>query len=170
METAVMTDRFCCPICEAKIDVQHYLFVSETIRSPEKLEAWKNLEWTFEMWLTKGKKVWSVCSASNQTSVPQRIPHTHGFTHSTVGTVTILDSGHHTQIGETKKMIECNLCGMQLPDEENRKIRHNEFHSKATIQHRNTTQGYPKWSDVKWCPVKESVPMRSITIAKLYET
>ena len=87
--------------------------------------------------------------------MPQRIPHTHGFTHSTVDTVTILDSGHHTQTGETeqkngtKKMIECNLCGMQLPDEENRKIRHNEFHIKATIQHRNTTQGYPKWSEVK---------------------
>lgn len=44
--------------------------------------------------------------------------------------------------------VECSLCGMILPDEENRKIRHTEFHSKAQIQGRNTTQGYPTWSTV----------------------
>jgi hypothetical protein len=52
----IINRNFCCPLCEAKIDAQHYLFVSETIRSPEKLKAWKNSEWTFEMWLSRGKK------------------------------------------------------------------------------------------------------------------
>lgn len=45
--------------------------------------------------------------------------------------------------------VECDLCGMVLPDEEIRIIRHTEFHTKAWIQHRNTTQGIPKWKIVK---------------------
>jgi len=44
--------------------------------------------------------------------------------------------------------VECDLCGMILSDEEHIKIRHTEFHSKARIQGRNTTQGYPTWKKV----------------------
>jgi len=49
------------------------------------------------------------------------------------------------------KMIEkkeCDLCGIILPDEEARLIRHTEFHSTAQVQGRNTTQGYPTWRTV----------------------
>lgn len=45
-------------------------------------------------------------------------------------------------------MIECNLCGMQLPDDNKiviRMERHTVWHSKARVQHRNTTQGTPTY-------------------------
>jgi hypothetical protein len=40
---------------------------------------------------------------------------------------------------------ECNLCGMILEDYTTALIRHEIFHSKARIQHRNTTQGVVEW-------------------------
>ncbi len=45
--------------------------------------------------------------------------------------------------------LECNLCGMILPDEPDRIKRHNEFHSTARIQKRNTTNGIPEWRKVE---------------------
>ena len=49
-------------------------------------------------------------------------------------------------------MIECNLCGMKFPEDsiiDKRCERHTEFHSKAWIQHRNTTQGIPTYLKVE---------------------
>jgi hypothetical protein len=48
-------------------------------------------------------------------------------------------------------LIECDLCGMQLPDDDKiiiRMTRHTEFHEKAWVQHRNTTQGTPNYKSV----------------------
>ncbi len=44
----------------------------------------------------------------------------------------------------------CNLCGWFEIDSEDRlyniiKSKHEEFHSKARIQHRNTTNGVVEW-------------------------
>ena len=44
-----MTD-YHCPICEAKVDLEHYAFVLETLSDKEKLRAWIAKEWTFEKW------------------------------------------------------------------------------------------------------------------------
>ncbi len=43
-------DDFCCPICTASIDKEHYMFVVETMMNPEKMRAWISKKWTFEMW------------------------------------------------------------------------------------------------------------------------
>ena len=39
----------------------------------------------------------------------------------------------------------CDLCNAELPDELTRLERHTISHSKAHIQHRNTTQGIPNY-------------------------
>jgi hypothetical protein len=43
---------------------------------------------------------------------------------------------------------KCSLCNAEIPldDAEKRIERHNEFHMKARVQHRNTTQGTPEWT------------------------
>ena len=46
-------------------------------------------------------------------------------------------------------IVRCSLCGMELPNEAPRLSRHNEWHNKARVQHRNTTQGIPEWHVVK---------------------
>ena len=40
---------------------------------------------------------------------------------------------------------ECNLCGMKLTLLTTELDRHEEWHYKARIQHRNTTQGIVEW-------------------------
>ena len=43
-------------------------------------------------------------------------------------------------------MIECNLCGWQTQEYNTHGIkRHEEWHSTARIQKRNTTQGVVQW-------------------------
>jgi len=45
--------------------------------------------------------------------------------------------------------IHCNLCSMILPNDKyvnQRMQRHTIWHSTAWVQHRNTTQGTPKYS------------------------
>ena len=42
-------------------------------------------------------------------------------------------------------IVKCSLCGIELPNEAPRLSRHHEWHSKAWVQHRNTTQGIPEW-------------------------
>jgi hypothetical protein len=43
-------------------------------------------------------------------------------------------------------MIECNLCGWQTQDDNmHGKSRHEEWHSKARVQKRNTTNGVVSW-------------------------
>jgi len=42
-------------------------------------------------------------------------------------------------------IVRCSLCGMELPIEPPRLSRHNEWHRKAWVQHRNTTNGTPEW-------------------------
>lgn len=53
----------------------------------------------------------------------------------------------------TLKYIECDLCGMlfskRFPDLVIRMNKHTEFHSKARIQKRNTTQGIPQYIETE---------------------
>lgn len=46
-------------------------------------------------------------------------------------------------------IVRCSLCGMELPNEPPRLSRHNEWHSKAWVHHRNTTNGIPEWNVVR---------------------
>ena len=63
----------------------------------------------------------------------------------------VIDKSIECQHGKTRgylMIVRCSLCGIELPDEAPRLSRHNEWHSKAWVQHRNTTQGIPEWSIV----------------------
>ena len=42
-------------------------------------------------------------------------------------------------------LFVCDICNAELPDEYTRLERHNEWHSKARIQGRNTAQGIPNY-------------------------
>ena len=49
-----------------------------------------------------------------------------------------------------KKMIECNLCGIQFHEEKIkimkiRKSKHERWHTNCTIEKRNTTEGKVQW-------------------------
>ena len=50
-----MTENYCCPICQAKIDLEHYAFVMEVMKDTKKQEAWTKKEYTFEMWKEEHK-------------------------------------------------------------------------------------------------------------------
>lgn len=42
--------KYCCPICESKVDKEHFSFVLETINDPQKMKDWTDGKWTFETW------------------------------------------------------------------------------------------------------------------------
>lgn len=46
---------------------------------------------------------------------------------------------------ESMILFMCDICNAELPDEYSRLERHNEWHSKARIQGRNTAQGIPNY-------------------------
>lgn len=46
---------YCCPVCQAKIDLEHYAFVLEVMKDPKKQEAWRKKEYTFKMWQEEHK-------------------------------------------------------------------------------------------------------------------
>ena len=51
-------------------------------------------------------------------------------------------------MNDMTSLIKCNLCNAYFfidKDWVNRKPRHEEWHSKALIQKRNTTQGIVEW-------------------------
>lgn len=41
---------YCCPVCESKVDQEHFSFVLETINDPQKMKDWTDGKWTFETW------------------------------------------------------------------------------------------------------------------------
>ena len=41
---------YCCPVCESKVDKEHFSFVLETINDPQKMKDWTDGKWTFETW------------------------------------------------------------------------------------------------------------------------
>jgi hypothetical protein len=45
--------------------------------------------------------------------------------------------------------VRCSLCSMEFDENDPylliRKDRHNDFHSTARVQKRNTTNGIPEW-------------------------
>ena len=44
------TKSYCCPICEGKIDLEHYAFVQTVLGDPEKMKGWMDKTYTFELW------------------------------------------------------------------------------------------------------------------------
>lgn len=49
-------------------------------------------------------------------------------------------------MGMAKKMIECNLCGIQFHNDiVNRKKVHERWHTNCKIEKRNTTEGKVQW-------------------------
>ena len=44
-----------CPICQAKIDLEHYAFVMEVMGDPKKMKDWTDKKYTFEMWKEEHK-------------------------------------------------------------------------------------------------------------------
>ena len=48
-----LTKSYCCPICEGKIDLEHYAFVKEVLGDQEKMKGWMDKTYTFELWKKK---------------------------------------------------------------------------------------------------------------------
>lgn len=45
-----MTKNYCCPICEGKIDLEHYAFVQEVLGDPAKMRGWMDKTYTIDIW------------------------------------------------------------------------------------------------------------------------